>query len=437
MGLNSPVITAEYTIPGMHIRDHVITVPLDWNEPDGRTIEVFAREIVDPMKKSDPLPLLAFLQGGPGGKSPRPLNRDGFLGAALQRYRVILMDQRGTGRSTRVQAKTMQHFAAPADAAQFLLHFRADSIVRDLEALREREFGVAKWSTLGQSYGGFITLTYLSLAPQSLTACYVSGGLPSITPSADEVYRHTYPRVAEKNRQFYARFPHDADPIGRIADVLASSDVRLPDGDRLSVRRLQLLGFDFGMKPGFDRVHWVFDEAWQPDLDGGHALSEFFLANVMAKTNFDDNPLFFVLHESIYGSGNGPTNWSAERVRAEFPEFAGDRRPLFFTGEMMFPWMLDEIRSLRPFKPAAEALAAVDAYPPLYDADRLAANEVPVSAVVYHDDMYVDANLSLATARHIGNTHAWVTNEFEHDGIHGSEVAEKLFRHLEERIGRA
>ena len=432
------MITAEYTIPGMHIRDHVMSVPLDWNAPDdGRTIELFAREIVDPLKRSDDLPLLAFLQGGPGGKSPRPTAREGFLEAALKRFRVVLMDQRGTGRSTRVQASTMSQFDSPAAGAAYLLHFRADSIVRDLEALREHEFGVAKWSTIGQSYGGFITLNYLSTAPQSLNACFVAGGLAGIEPSADEVYRRTYPRVAAKNREFYARFPHNADSIGRIADALDSANVLLPDGDRLTTRRLQLLGIDFGMKPGFDRVHWLFDEAWQSDHTGAAALTDTFLASVMAKTSFDDNPLFMVLQESIYGHGTGATNWAADRELRAHPEFATTARPLYFVGEMMFPWMLDEIRSLRPFKAAAEALATVGEYSPLYDLDRLAANDVPVSAVVYYDDMYVDAGLSLDTASRVGNTHAWVTNEFEHDGIRDADVAEQLFRHVEDRFGHA
>ena len=39
-------------------------------------------------------------QGGPGGGSPRPTSRTGWLGAAVERYRVLLLDQRGTGRST-------------------------------------------------------------------------------------------------------------------------------------------------------------------------------------------------------------------------------------------------------------------------------------------------------------------------------------------------
>ena len=49
-----------------------------------------------------------------------------------------------------------------------------------------------------------------------------------------------------------------------------------------------------------------------------------------------------------------------------------------------------------------------------------------MAAVVYFDDMYVDANLSLETAAAVGNTRAWVTNEYEHDGnaiSHGKVLA--------------
>ena len=89
------MIVSEYTIPGMHIRDHVVTVPLDWTQPAGRTIEIFAREVVDPVRKDETLPLICFLQGGPGGKSPRP-TRGGppWLHKALKTHRVILPDQR-------------------------------------------------------------------------------------------------------------------------------------------------------------------------------------------------------------------------------------------------------------------------------------------------------------------------------------------------------
>ncbi|MET8868667.1 alpha/beta fold hydrolase [Nonomuraea sp. NPDC004580] len=411
------MITATYVIPGMRVRDHVERVPLDWSDPGGPTIEVFARELVDPARDRDDLPCLLFLQGGPGGKGPRPVGTSGWLGQALQTYRVVLLDQRGTGRSSRIDGRTMSTLTAEQGAAH-LAHFRADSIVADAEHLRTTVFGGRRWSTLGQSYGGFLTLTYLSRAPHGLTACYVAGGLPSTDPDAAEVYRRTYPRVAAKNAEFYRRYPHHAETTARLADRLAEGDVRLPDGDVLTVRRLQSLGIDFGMKPGYERMHWLLDES-----DG---LPDTFLHQVLARSSYADNPLFAALQESIYGSGPGATAWAAQAERERHPAFAEDARPLLFTGEMMYPWMFEEIRVLRPFRGAVELLAARDDWPPLYDTDRLAANDVPVAAAVYFDDMYVDSGLQLQTAARVGNTQTWVTNEYEHDGIGDDRVFARL-----------
>ncbi|PZG04844.1 alpha/beta fold hydrolase [Nonomuraea aridisoli] len=415
------MITATYTIPGMRMRDHVERVPLDWSDP-GETITVFAREVVDPARDGEDLPFLLYLQGGPGGKSPRPLDRSGWLGRALETYRVILLDQRGTGRSSRVDGKVMSALGAK-EGAEYLARFRADSIVADAEHLRKTIFGGRRWSTLGQSYGGFLTLRYLSAAPEGLSACYVTGGLPSLDPDAEEVYRRTYPRVAAKNAEFYRRYPQHAETTGRLADRLAEGDVLLPDGDVLTVRRLQSLGIDFGMKTGYERMHWLLDEA-VPDERG--ELPETFLHQALARSSYADNPLFAALQESIYGSGPGATAWAAQRERARHPAFAEDARPLLFTGEMMYPWMFEEIRVLRPFRAAVELLAERAEWPPLYDLDRLAANEVPVAATVYFDDMYVDAGLQLDTAARVGNTQVWVTNEWEHDGIGDDRVFTRL-----------
>ncbi len=425
------MIVSDYVIPGMRIRDHLVTVPLDWRAPDdGRTIDVFAREVVDPTRGADALPVLLFLQGGPGGKSPRPTDRSpAWLADALRTHRVVLLDQRGTGRSSRIEASRIDALAAPDRIADTLCLFRADSIVRDCEHLRRTVFGGARWETLGQSYGGFVTATYLSFAPEGLAACYVTGGLPGLDARADDVYRRTYRRAEGKTALFYARFPDDRARIGRVADILDGSDVRLPDGDRLTVRRLQILGIDFGMAPGFENVHWVFDEAFA--TRGEDRLSDAFLANVLSLTSYDDNPLFALLQESIYGSGEGATGWAAARIGADHPQFGTDRRPLLFHGEMMFPWMFRDIRSLRPFERAAEALAAHGRYEPLVDPARLAGNEVPVAAAVYFDDLYVDAGLSLETAGRIGNLQAWVTNEYEHDGLRASPA---VFARLREMV---
>ena len=99
----------------------------------------------------------------------------------------------------------MQRFSSAEEGAQFLSCFRADNIIRDCEHLRKSVYGGRKWSTLGQSYGGFLTLCYLSMAPEALNACYVTGGLAGLNACAEDVYERTFPRVAEKNRHYYGQ----------------------------------------------------------------------------------------------------------------------------------------------------------------------------------------------------------------------------------------
>ncbi|BBH71005.1 alpha/beta hydrolase [Actinoplanes sp. OR16] len=408
--------------PGLRFADHTVTVPLDHRKPGVAGIEIFAREVVAADRVGDDLPWLLYLQGGPGGKSPRPLRADSWLARATRTHRILLLDQRGTGRSTPITARTVRDM--PADRlAAFLKLFRADSIVADAEILREKVAGGARWDTLGQSYGGFITMSYLSMAPGSLRTCYVTGGLPGLTATADEVYARTYPRVAAKNAAFYRAFPDDVGRVRAVADLLDAGDVRLPDGDRLTTRRLRLLGNAFGMSYGAAQVHWLFEEALH-----GPELSDTFLHGVLQQTAFVDTPLF-ALQEYCYGRPGRPTRWAASRALGAYPAFAGDASPLLFTGEMMYPWMFSEIAALRPFAGAAELLAAADDWPDLYELDRLAANEVPVLAAVYADDMYVDAGLSLETAAFVGNVRTWVTNEHEHDGLRtsGDAVLGHLF----------
>ncbi|MDH2389260.1 alpha/beta fold hydrolase [Streptomyces sp. HNM0663] len=419
--------------PAHATADHVFTVPLNHAAPDGPAIEVFAREVVDPVRAGEKLPWLLYLQGGPGGKSPRPsAGSPSWLAHALKTHRVLLLDQRGTGRSAPVTARGAARFADPAQLAPYLAFFRADSIVDDAELIRRELCGDEPWETLGQSYGGFLTLTYLSRAPHGLKACYVAGGLPGLTATADEVYARTYPRVRDRVLEHYDRYPQDADRLRRIAGLLARTEVRLPDGDRLTVRRLRTLGLALGMGDGFERLHWLLDEA----LDQHGELTDTFRYQVMALTGFMDNPLFAVLQESIYAQGGKPAGWAADRALAGFPAFAEDADPLLLTGEMIYPWMFQEIAGLRPFADAAGLLAERTDWPALYDPSRLAANQIPLAAIVYHDDMYVDAGLSLRTVREVGAARAWVTNEWEHDGISASG-GRVLARLMDLAAGRA
>ena len=421
-----------YPIPGAWVREFTVDAPLDWSDPGSPGIELFVREFTEPDRRHDDLPLLTYLQGGPGGANPRPARVNGWLAEALPHYRVVLVDQRGTGRSTPVDGTVIAGFPDGSAAADHLLRFRADSIVRDLERVRKRCYDGRRWATLAQSFGGWITLTYLSLAPEALTACYVCGGIPGTPPDPDEVYRRTFTRVAGRTADFYLRYPQDAAAVAAIADRLAGGDVTLPDGSPLSVRRFQTLGGGLGFGGGHQRLHWLVSEALRRD----GRLTDRFLEVALVTTSNAGNPLFWVLQESIYGDGgNGPFRWSAQRERERRPEFTEDRRPLLFTSEMTFPWMFEEVRALRPFAPAMAELAEQRVWSPLYDPARLAANDVPVAAVVYADDVFVDAGLQTGTLGRLGNARAWVTNEFEHDGIESGRVFGRLREMVRDRGG--
>jgi len=425
-------------LPGIVTTDHYFQVPLDHHAADGEQIEVYGREVVASGRENDDLPWLLFLQGGPGGKAGRPLGRDTWLERALDDYRVLLLDQRGTGRSTPANRQTLARRGGPHQQAEYLALFRADSIVRDAELIRRRLLGEeGRWSLLGQSFGGFCTLTYLSLAPEGLREAFVTGGLAGLRSSADDVYRTAYPRVARKNAAHYARYPHDVAAVRRIASHLVKAPARLPDGGLLTVQAFQGLGMLLGSGTGSHSLHYLLEEAWVEGVNGPE-LSDTFLAGVQAQLSFAQGPLYAVLHESIYGQRSvepAATAWAAERVRKEFPEFDAEQalaagRPVLFTGEMIYPWLFETDPGLQPLRDTAQLLAERTDWPDLYDLEQLAANEVPVVAAVYHDDMYVDTDDSLATARAVQGVRTWVTNEWEHDGLRvsGGAVLDRLIK---------
>src|SRR5437867_2509134 len=158
-----------YHTPGLVLTEHEFTVPLDHARQDGPSITVFAREVADP--EGLDRPFLVFLQGGPGFEAPRPTGSPrapSWLDRALQDYRVVMVDQRGTGRSTPVDALPGM---TPSEQAGYLTFFRADSIVRDAELIRQ-QLGGDRWSVLGQSFGGFCALAYLSIAPEGLREAF-------------------------------------------------------------------------------------------------------------------------------------------------------------------------------------------------------------------------------------------------------------------------
>jgi len=406
-----------FRMPGAVVTEREHSVPLVHDDASRGTIRVFTRELA----ASDGVdrPYLVFLQGGPGFEAARPATPpSGWMARALADFRVLLLDQRGTGRSTPVGP--LLPGAAPSEQAEYLTHFRADSIVRDLELIRA-ELGVDRWSLLGQSFGGFTSLTYLSLAPDGLREVLITGGLAPISSRpVDDIYAATWQRAREANARFHDRYPGDRDRLRGILDRLEAEDVRLPSGDRLTSRRFRQVGMWLGSSAGFERLHHLLE------LPFG---SPAFLHDAQAASGWQRNPIYATLHESSYADGQ-PTRWSAHRLAPE-DAIRGD----LLGAEHVFPWMWDDYAGLRPHREAAQLLAE-HRWPLLYDVDRLARNEVPVAATVYVDDVYVERGFAEDTARRVRGMRAWITNEYAHDGLRadGERILGRLLDMVRGRI---
>ena len=174
---------------------------------------------------------------------------------------------------------------------------------------------------------------------------------------------------------------------------------------------------------------------------------------------FDDHPIYFLMHESIYANGGMkykdnssppiPTAWSAHRMyekRVQTPsEFSyeltanldTDSRPTLFFGEMVFPWMADgdyaECSGLG-MKLLANELANKSDWGPLYDTNQIRSalsTSSKAAAAVYFDDLYVDFGACLDVAKRGGPLEMckiWITNEYQHSGLRddGANIFSKL-----------
>lgn len=409
---------------GMTIREHRLDVPWDHDNPQ-ETFELYARELI--ADGGEDFPALIYFQGGPGCPAPRPETRSGLIGEALKHYRVILLDQRGTGRSARIDGSNVR-----GD----LLHLlRQEHIVRDAEALR-RALELKSWSLFGQSFGGFCITTYESMYPEAIDVAYLTGGLPSLFDDADALYRSTFSKLAYRHEQFYREYDWAETRIREVCHHLDQSDERLIPGERLSSRRLRTIGINLGRGTGFHTLAYLFEDPFH-QVKGEKRLKTDFLHTVGHHVSFAQTPLYAAIHESIYGglgvNSSAPTAWAAHRIREEVPGFeeAADPRssePFYLTGEHIFPWQFDEDPALQPFKASAEALAHRSWAASPYDPSVLADSSSSAAAAIYLDDMFVPFEQSIQAAHTYRDLRPYVTNLHQHDGIRadGAGIFAKL-----------
>ncbi|MFT4305391.1 MAG: prolyl aminopeptidase [Microbacterium sp.] len=165
---------------------------------------------------------VVFLHGGPGGGTSDWHRR--FFDP--ERYRIVLFDQRGCGRST-------PHASAP-DAD--LTYNTTWHLVADIDLLR-RNLGIERWQVFGGSWGSALALAYAQAHPDSVSEIvlrgiftlrrhelewFYEGGASAIFPDLWEDYLAAIP-VLERARMIeaYHRRLSDPDPAVHAPAALA------------------------------------------------------------------------------------------------------------------------------------------------------------------------------------------------------------------------
>ncbi len=181
-----------------------LTVPEDRRKPEGRSIRIFAAVLpantLTP--KGDPLLILA---GGPGQAASTLAPFVSRLNEVRRTRDIVLIDQRGTGRSTPLDCEAFrpriddaletdpvpratqcaeQLRAQGVDAAQYT----TTAWIDDLEAMRTA-LGYAQWNLWGGSYGTRVALEYLRRFPDRVRTLTLDGVVPPSMIAMLDVWR--------------------------------------------------------------------------------------------------------------------------------------------------------------------------------------------------------------------------------------------------------
>lgn len=447
----------DHILPGqLKITSFFFEVPLDYENPSAGSIQLYARRVVRhespifPPEEEDAQknikPYMVYLEGGPGFGNRAPADHPVTRAALPRGYQVLYIDHRGTGLSTPVSTAMLARVGNADAQAKYLRLMRQDNTVRDCEAVRKLLTAgwpehKTKWSTFGQSYGGFITLSYLSMHPEGVRESFLTGGLAPVGKTPEQVYDATFTKTTERNAQYFAKFAEDVDALRQIATHIESQGgkIPLPAGGFLTIPRLLTIGIAFGGHGGFESVHNTLTTL-KTSLDQFNFFTRASLAPLESFTPFDTNIIYAILHEAIYCDGpQKPSNWAANRVgKARSGPFswlnpnftvAQSTGPLYFSGEMVFPFLFETYPELIPLREVAEKLATYTDWPALYDQDRLRNNEVPLYAASYVEDMYVEYHLARNTSDMVKGSKVFETNVMYHNAVRAKadEVMHQLF----------
>ena len=238
--------------------------PLNRQDPDAESIELSVVRLpataVNPAKDA-----FTVINGGPGGSSIDLLVDLAPVLQSFTRQRdVIVLDQRGTGRSTPLicdavadGAETLteaQTIALTQDCLNSLLHdpryFTTSVAVKDLEELRQ-VMGYEQLSLYGVSYGTRVVTQYMRRYPSHARAAVIDGVVPptmalgtEVAQQSDAALRRVFERC-QQNEACASAFPTIARDFDRLRRELTDAPTSLTFRHPISGQQTELT-FGYG-----------------------------------------------------------------------------------------------------------------------------------------------------------------------------------------------
>lgn len=353
-----------------------VTVPVDWEEPDGATLDLAViRRLAEDADSR--IGSLLVNPGGPGVSGVgyvRDSGADVTTREVRQVFDIVGFDPRGVGASEPVDClpdremdaflafdadpeepggveelrRVAAEFAAgcAADAGDLLPHVGTVSAARDMDVLRA-VVGDERMTYLGASYGTLLGATFADMYPQRVGRLVLDGAIDPLLSRADlvvgqaagiEQALRTYLGVCLERRGCPVRGDVD-DALAQVRSIIDAADdrpLRTQDTDRPLTEPLAFLGI---VAPLYSEASWpALDAALEAGLAGdGTALLE--LADAYAQRrpdgSYEGNLLeaFHAVDCLDYPVDDSPAAIAATRERlVEAAPTIGD---LFAEGEVL------------------------------------------------------------------------------------------------------
>jgi len=376
-----------------------LVVPEDRSRPDGPQLELFVARVpaLAAVPKPDPLVLIA---GGPG-QSAVDLYlqmRRAFEPVRIERD-VVLLDQRGTGRSadgfechlTENAAFDTNEIDELRDAINRCLaelerdphFFSTEPAVGDLDALREA-LGVEQWNLYGISYGTRVAQRYAARYPERVRAMILDGVVPvslplgpAIATDAQDALDGIFARCAAEPSCAgrYPELPALFDGLRlRLASGPVSIDVSNPTTGRLETRLfsssdlagvVRLMSYSSAMA---SLLPLAIDDAYHGDYTLLAAQVDMLTSDLAAAVNMpmhnsvvctEDVPFFPPArgHDSSY-LGTSVVDALVEicEIWPASPASSDVKQPLEFAGPVLL--LSGELDPVTPPRYAAQVVAA-------------------------------------------------------------------------------